>query len=66
MSWKIRTDVLVTPFSSFQKSRKVRSHVSCCQRACTHRQIVNDQLANQNARLTKLCYKKEWLWDQEI
>ena len=49
MPWKIRTDALVTAFSS-----KVRSHVSCRQRACTHGQIVNDQLANQNARFIQV------------
>ena len=49
MSWKIRTDALMTP-----QSRKVRSHVSCRQRACTHGQIVNDQVANQNARFIQV------------
>lgn len=51
MSWKIGTDALVMPFSSFQKSQKVRSHVSCLQQMCTHRQIVNGPLANQNTFL---------------
>ena len=41
MSWKIRTDALVAPFSVFSQSRKVRSRVSCRQRAYTHGQMVN-------------------------
>ena len=58
MSRKIRADVLVTSFCSFHNLRKViRSHVSCRQRACTHGQIENDQLANQTCTLSKLCYK---------
>ena len=36
VSWKIRTDTIVTPlFLFFPQSRKVRSQVSCRQRPCT-------------------------------
>ena len=54
MSWKIRTDALVTAFSSFHNLGKVRSHVSRRQRACTHGQMLNDQLANKNARFIQV------------
>ena len=58
MSWKIRTDAIVTPlFLFFPQSRKVRSQVSCRQRPCTHGQIENDQLAIRTRALSKLCYK---------
>ena len=43
MSWKIRSDALVT-----------LCHVSFRQQACTHGQMVNDQLANQNARFIQV------------
>ena len=54
MSWKIRTDALVTAFCAFHNLGKVRLHVSCCERACTHGQMVNDQLANQNAHFIQV------------
>jgi len=54
MSWKLKTDSLVTPFSSFHSFGTVRSHVSCRQRACTHGQVENDELTNQNARFIQV------------
>ena len=49
MSWKIRTACASDGIFFFPQSWKVRSHVSCRQRVCTHGQMVNDQLANQIA-----------------
>ena len=61
MSWKIRTDALVMAFSAFHNLGKVRLHVSCRQRACTQGQMVNDQLANQNARFIQvMLYNNQW------
>ena len=54
MSWKIRTDALMTAFSSL-----ARPHVSCRQRACIHGQMVNDQLANQNARFIQVVITRD-------
>ena len=53
MSWKIRTDVLVAAFSSFHNLGKFARR----QRACTHGQMVNDQLTNQNARFIQVVLK---------
>ena len=48
MSWKIRTDALVKPFSSFHNLGKSDRTSAVVSKLYTHGQIVNYQLANQN------------------
>ena len=54
MSGKIRTDALVTTFPSFHNFGKLDRTSAVVSKACTHGQMVNDQLANQNPRFIQV------------
>ena len=55
MSWKLRNDALVTPFSSFHSLGKLdRTSAVVSERASIGKYLVNDKLANQNARFIQV------------
>ena len=52
MSWKIRTDALVTPFSPLHNLGKLDRTSAVVSGGAPHKQIVNYQLAN----LQNMCF----------